>query len=64
MWDSKDNEFTRKAIGVIRGVIAEVAKEQNLALVFEKNEQPVLYAKEGPDLTGLVIQRYDAKAGK
>lgn len=60
----KDNEFTRKVVGVIRGVIAEVAKEQNLVLVFEKNEQPVLYAKEGPDLTDLVIKRYDAKAGK
>jgi Skp family chaperone for outer membrane proteins len=32
--------------------------------VFEKNEQPVLFAKEGPDLTDLVIKRMDAKAGK
>ena len=60
----KDNEFTRRVIGVIRGVIAELAKEQNLALVFEKHEKPVLYAKEGPDLTDLVIKRYDAKTGK
>lgn len=62
--EKKEKEFSRRVIGVIRGVIAELAKEQNLALVFEKNEKPVLYAKEGPDLTDLVIKRYDAKAGK
>ena len=60
----KDKAFTRKAIDVIRDVIAEIAQEKNLALVFEKNEKPVLYAKDGPDLTDLVIERYDAKAGK
>lgn len=61
---SKDAEFSRAAMTQIREVIAQIAKEQNLNLVFEKNEQPVLFAKEGPDLTDLVIKRMDAKAGK
>jgi len=57
----KDNEFSSKAIAEIRALIAEIAKEEKLSLVFEKNEMPVLYATEGPDLTDKVLKKYDAK---
>ena len=60
----KDAEFSRAAMVTIREVVAKIAKEQNLNLVFEKNDQPVLFAKEGPDLTNLVIKRMNAKPGK
>lgn len=59
----KQAEYTRKAIPEIRAVIRDVAKEEKLTLVFEKNEMPVLYAADGPDLTAKVIQRLDAKGG-
>jgi outer membrane protein len=59
----KQAEYTRKAIPEIRAVIRDVAKEEKLTLVFEKNEMPVLYAVDGPDLTAKVIQRVDAKSG-
>lgn len=59
----KDAEFTQKALAEVRAIIRGLAQEEKLALVFEKNEQPVLYAEDGPDLTERVMQRFDAKLG-
>lgn len=59
-----DSERSRKVLTDIRGVIREVAQQEKLLLVLEKNEQPVLYAEDGPDLTDKVIKAYDAKAGR
>lgn len=61
--DQKEQEFTRKAIPEIRAIIRDLAREEKLMLVFEKHEQPVLYAADGPDLTERVIQRLDAQGG-
>ena len=61
--DQKEHEFTSKALGQIREIIRDLAKEQKLTLVFEKNEAPVLYAVDGPDLTQKVIERFNAKGG-
>lgn len=58
----KDAEHSRKVLTDIRAVIREIAREEKLLLVLEKNEQPVLYAEDGPDLTDRVIKTYDAKA--
>ena len=57
----KDAEFTKQAVMEIKAIIADIAKQENLALVLEKNQQPVLYAQDGPDLTDKVIKKYDAK---
>lgn len=56
-------ERTNKVITDIRSVIREVAQQEKLLLVLQKNEQlqPVLYAADGPDLTDKVIKAYDAK---
>ena len=59
----QERDFTRKALPQIRAIIKDIAKEKKLTLVFEKNEMPVLYAQDGPDLTGTVIKRFDAKGG-
>lgn len=61
--EQKETEFTKKAVPEIRALIRDLAKEEKLSLVFEKNELPVLYAAEGPDLTDKVIKRFDAKGG-
>lgn len=61
--EQKEHEFTDKALPRIREIIQEVAKEQKLTLVFEKNQSPVLYAADGSDLTDKVIERFDAKSG-
>jgi outer membrane protein len=61
--EEKDREFTIKALPQIRDIIRDLAKEQKLTFVFEKNNAPVLYAPDGPDLTDKVIQRFNAKGG-
>jgi outer membrane protein len=56
----KDGEYSQKAIVEIRKLVAELAKEKKLMMVFELTAQP-LYAEPGPDLTAEVLKRYDAK---
>ena len=59
----REQEFTAKAIPQIRDIIRDLAKQEKLALVFEKGDLRVLYSGDGPDLTDKVIQRFDAKTG-
>jgi len=61
--EQKEREFTSKAVPKIQEIIRVIAKEQKLSLVLEKNNAPVLYAADGPDLTDKVIQRFDATGG-
>jgi outer membrane protein len=56
----KDGEYSQKAIEAVRAIVAEVAREKKLMMVFERTAQP-LYAEPGPDLTAEVLKRYDAK---
>lgn len=60
----RDNQFTQRAVADIQDIIREIAKQEKLILVFEKNDMPVLYAADGPDLTEKVLQRYNARPGK
>jgi len=59
----KDTEFTNKAMNDIQAIIRELAEQEKLLMVFEKNQVP-LYAQDGPDLTDKVLKKYDAKYGK
>jgi len=60
--ERQEREFARRTIPEVREIIREIAREQKLTLVFEKNEMPVLYAIDGPDITDKVIQRFNAKS--
>ena len=60
----RDAGYGRKAAVDIKGIINEIAKAEKLSIVFDKNQLPVLYAADGPDLTAEVMKRYDAKFGK
>ncbi len=55
----KETEYTKKAVPEIRAIIRELALEQKLSLVFEKNQVPALYSADGPDLTEAVLSRYN-----
>lgn len=59
--ETREREYTRRMLPVVREVIAGLAKENGLTLVFEKNEMPVLYAADGPDLTEEVIRGVNAR---
>lgn len=55
----KESAYAKKAIPEIRQIIRELAKEEKLTFVFEKNEVPALYAIDGPDLTDKVLARFN-----
>ena len=55
----KEADYTKKAVPEIRTIIRELAQEQKLSLVFEKNQVPALYSADGPDLTETVLSRYN-----
>jgi outer membrane protein len=58
----QEAEFMQKAIPEVRAIIADLAKQQKLLMVIEKNDTGVLYTS-GTDLTEDVIKRLDTKAG-
>jgi outer membrane protein len=60
--NSKDNEYTTGSLADIKTIIAEIAKERKLTMIFGTSEAGLLYADPELDLTQLVIERYDAKA--
>jgi len=60
----KDSEYTQKAVEAIRGIVARVAQQDKLNLVFEKTELMVLYSDPGLDITQQVMQRYNASTAK
>ena len=60
--NQKDSEFANKSLAEIKTIIAALAKEMKLGIVFDANEMSVLYSEEGMDLTKKVIERYDARA--
>jgi outer membrane protein len=59
--NGKDNEYTAKSLADIRAIVAQIAKERKLVMIFGTSDSGLLYAEPGLDLTQQVIQRYDAK---
>jgi len=47
-----------------QAIVAELAKEKGLDLVLVRDPMTVIYAKDGLDITGEVVSRYDAKHSK
>jgi outer membrane protein len=47
-----------------QAIVAELAKEKGLDLVLVRDPMTVIYAKDGLDITGEVVSRYDAKHTK
>jgi outer membrane protein len=60
----RESDFMRKILPELRTIITALAKEEKLALVFDKGNVPALYAEDGPDLTDKVMQRFEARGGK
>jgi outer membrane protein len=55
----KERELTKPILEKLQKVIAEVSKEKDLSVVFEKAEQSVMFAKSELDITDEVIKRAD-----
>jgi len=56
----KGSELTKNSVENIRKIIADVAREQKLMLVFDLGSPP-LYAEQGPDITDKVMNIYNSK---
>lgn len=59
--NSKGNEFAESSLAQIKPIVARIAKEMKIGIVFDANDLSVLYAEKGMDLTQKVIEQYDAK---
>lgn len=60
--NTKDNEYASKSLAEIKGIVAQIANERKLTMIFGTSDVGLLYAEPDLDLTQQVIQRYDAKA--
>jgi outer membrane protein len=47
-----------------QAIVADLAKEKGLDLVLVRDPMTILYAKDGLDITGEVVKRYDDKHAK
>ena len=58
----KENaELTREAMGPVLEVVAEIAKKEGFAAIFEKGRSGLLFTDPDVDLTDKVIERLDEK---
>lgn len=55
----KERDLTIPIVQKIRGLVEGIAKKEGYAMVFEKSEQSVLWAKPELDLTERVIKEYN-----
>jgi outer membrane protein len=60
----RDNEISGKASAIVRGIIDEIARQEKLAMVIDKNQSGIFWVAEEVDLTERVLKAYEAKAGK
>ncbi len=59
---TREKELVDPIVEKLRGVISEIAKSKNYALVLEKNETGVLYLLDKDDLTNDVVAAYNKQA--
>ncbi len=55
----KERDLTKPILEKIQKAIAEIAKDKDVSMVFEKGEQSVLWAKPEMDITDDVIKKAD-----
>lgn len=58
----KNTKYSAQTMTEVREIVATLAKEKKLSLVFEVTESGLLYAEDSMDLTNKVIEKYDSKA--
>ena len=55
----RERELTEPIINKLRGVVADIGEKDSYAMIFEKNENSVLYHMKKDDLTDRVISAYN-----
>lgn len=60
----QEAELKKPILEKLKPIIDEVSKNESVAMTFELNSSPVVYAANKVDLTDKVIQAYDKKHSK
>jgi outer membrane protein len=60
----KEQEATGKIFERMQRIIAKIASNENLTLVFDRTQAGLIFAKPSLDLTNEVIRRYNSGEGK
>jgi outer membrane protein len=60
----RDGELSTKASGVVRDLINDIAKQEKLALVVDKNQSVIFWVAQEVDITDRVLKAYEAKTSK
>jgi len=60
----RDGEFSNKASAIFRDIVAEIAKQEKIAMVVERNQSGIIWVEEEVDITDKVAKAYEAKTEK
>ena len=58
----KERELTEPILKKLQASLEKIAKDKNLAVILEKNEQSVLWARKDLDLTDDLVKDYEKSA--
>ena len=58
----KERELTEPILKKLQASLEKIAKDKNLAVILEKNEQSVLWARKDLDLTDELVKDYEKSA--
>lgn len=56
----KDLELTQKILKDIEGIISKIGSDQGYTIIFERTEAGIIYGNPSADITGKVVQAYNA----
>jgi outer membrane protein len=60
----RERELSQPIITKIRGIIEDIAKKEDFAMILERSEQGVMWAKKEFDLTDRIVHEFDKKEKK
>jgi len=52
-----DTQLAQKALGMINGVVRNIAEKEGYTVIFERSAAGVVYVKDTVDITGKIIQQ-------
>jgi outer membrane protein len=56
-----EREATREIVGAMVAIVAEIAQERDISMVFEQTRSNIVWAPESLDLTTELVERYEAR---
>lgn len=60
----RDSEALSKIDAVLHGVVTDIAKQEKLSFVIDRNQPGMVWVDDPVDITDKVLKAYEAKVGK